>query len=245
MHGLTAEDGRVLHNGMPFNNMVGLGGGRSKQFFVNQMDVQEIQLEMGGMAAENDTGGVQMNVVPKSGGNTFAGSGNFEFTNGDLQADNLTDELKARGLTTVTKLKKVYDYGGGFGGPIKKDKLWFYTAHRWWGSQELAADKFYNLNEGGPTLRARSEPPGVIRTSTSRTIRAASSGRRPTSKRIRSPWHKQHNCNCNLFIDFPDRSYRVHGRLHVLRHLAGPGDLGLSRHQSRVAPGRCHRTFTT
>jgi hypothetical protein len=73
MHGLTAEDGRVLYNGMTFNNMVGLGGGRSKQFFVNTMDVQEIQLEMGGMTAENDTGGVHMNVIPKSGGNSFAG----------------------------------------------------------------------------------------------------------------------------------------------------------------------------
>ena len=153
----------MLYNGMTFNNMVGLGGGRSKQFFVNQMDVQEIQLEMGGMAAETDTGGVQMNVVPKTGGNIFAGAANFDFTNGDLQADNLSDALKARGLTTVTKLKKVYDYGGGFGGPLKQDKLWFYTAHRWWGSQEWAAGQVFQPEPGRTDLCARSEPPGAHR----------------------------------------------------------------------------------
>ena len=166
--------------------MVGLGGGRSKQFFVNQMDVQEIQLEMGGMAADIDTGGVQMNVVPKSGGNTFAGSANFDFTNGDLQADNLTDELRARGLTTVTQLKKVYDYGGGFGGPMKQNKLWFYTSHRWWGSQEWAADKFYNLNQGGPIFAPDLSRQAHTDFYQQEAIRAASGGRRPTSRRIRS-----------------------------------------------------------
>lgn len=130
VHGFSAEDGHMLYNGMPFNNQVGLGGGRSKQFFVNQMDVQEIQLEMGGMSADMDNAGVQMNVIPKTGGNIFAGQGNFEFANSDLQANNLSDELRARGLSTVTQLKKVYDYGAGFGGPIKRDKLWFYTSHR-------------------------------------------------------------------------------------------------------------------
>ncbi len=206
VHGLTAEDGRVLQNGMTFNNMVGLGGGRSKQFFVNQMDVQEIQLEMGGMAADAETAGVQMNVIPKSGGNTFAGVANFDFTNGDLQANNLSDDLKARGLTTVTKLNKVYDYGGGFGGPIKRDKLWFYTAHRWWGSQEWAADKFYNLNEGGPIYapdRSRQARTDFYQQDNSGRVKWAATDKQTLSFSLA----KQHNCNCNLFVDFPDRSY--------------------------------------
>ncbi len=206
VHGLTAEDGRVLQNGMTFNNMVGLGGGRSKQFFVNQMDVQEIQLEMGGMAADTETGGVQMNVIPKTGGNTFAGAFNFDFTNGGLQADNLSDALKLRGLTTVTKLKKVYDYGGGIGGPLKQNKLWFYTSHRWWGSQEWAADKFFNLNEGGPIYapdRSRQAHSDFYQQDNSGRIKWAATDKQTYTFSLA----KQHNCNCNLFIDFPDRSY--------------------------------------
>jgi len=206
MHGLTAEDGRVLYNGMTFNNMVGLGGGRSKQFFVNQMDVQEIQLELAGMTAENDTGGVHMNVIPKSGGNIFAGSGNFEFSNGDLQSNNLSDALRARRLTTVTQLKKVYDYGAGYGGPIRTDKLWFYTSHRWWGSQEWAADKFFQLNNGAPLYT-----PDLSRQAHSDFYQQENSGRvrwAATNKQTYTfSLHKQRNCNCNLFIDFPDRTY--------------------------------------
>jgi hypothetical protein len=206
IHGMSSEDGHVLYNGMTFNNMVGLGGGRSKQFFVNQMDVQEIQLEMGGMAAETDTGGVQMNVVPKSGGNIFSGTANFDFTNGDLQADNLSDALKARGLTTVTKLKEVYDYGGGFGGPLKQDKLWFYTAHRWWGSQEWAADKFYNLNQGGPIYapdRSRQAHTDFYQQDNSGRVKWAATNKQTYTFSLA----KQHNCNCNLFVENPDRTY--------------------------------------
>jgi len=127
MHGTDAQDGHMLYNGMSFNHMQGTGGGFNKQFFINQMDVQEVAIEGDGMSAEADTGGVQLNVVPKTGGNSFAGAANFDFTNGNLQAGNLSDELKARGLTTVTQLKKIYDYGGGVGGPLKQNKLWFYT----------------------------------------------------------------------------------------------------------------------
>ncbi len=204
-HGSSAEDGHMLYNGMSFNNMVGLGGGRSKQFFVNQMDVEEIQLQMGGMSAEVDNGGVQMNVVPKSGGNMFAGAANFDFTNGGLQADNLSDALKLRGLTTVTKIKKVYDNGGGVGGPIKQNKLWFYTSHRWWGSQEWAADKFYNLNEGGPIYapdRSRQASSDFYQQENSGRVKWAATNKQTYTFSLA----KQHNCNCNLFVDFPDKT---------------------------------------
>jgi hypothetical protein len=204
-HGSSAEDGHMLYNGMSFNNQVGLGGGRSKQFFVNSMDVEEIQLQMGGMSAEVDSGGVQMNVVPKSGGNLFAGSGNFDFTNGDLQANNLSDALKARQLTTVTQIKKIYDYGAGFGGPFKQNKLWFYTSHRWWGSQEWAADKFYNLNEGGPIYapdRSRRANTDFYQQENSGRIKWAATNKQTYT----FSFQKQHNCNCNLFVDFPDKT---------------------------------------
>src|SRR5262249_51230769 len=36
------------------------------------------------------------------------------------------------------------------GGPILQDRLWFYTAHRYWGSQEYAAGNFYNATQHTP-----------------------------------------------------------------------------------------------
>jgi carboxypeptidase family protein len=208
IHGLDQNDGRMLYNGMTFNNMVGLGGGASKQFFVNQIDVQEVVLETSGIGAETETGGVQLNVVPKTGGNLFAGMANVDYTNGGLQSNNLSDTLKARGLTTTSELKKVYDYGGGFGGPIRKDRLWFYTAHRWWGSQEWAANKFYNKAQGAPIY-----VPDLSRQAHSDFYQQDNSGRvkwQATNKQTYTfSLHKQHNCNCNLFVDYPDRTFET------------------------------------
>ena len=149
-HGNSAGDGRWLFDGMRINNTVVTGGGASKFYSINQADAQEVVLEVAGMSAEAETSGVHVNVVPKTGGNTFKG---YFFTSGNtgaMQQSNLTDELRARGLNTVTDLKRVYDVGGGLGGPLKRDKLWFYTAHRSWGSQTWAAGNFYNKTQGTP-----------------------------------------------------------------------------------------------
>src|SRR5262249_46856257 len=43
-------------------------------------------------------------------------------------------------------MKKVYDYGIGIGGPIISDKIWFYSANRWWGADQYAANNYYNAS---------------------------------------------------------------------------------------------------
>ena len=141
MHGNRA-DGKYLIDGMPINEP--LGGGTTTRFHVNSLATQEVVLGTGGKGAESETGGVDIVIVSKDGGNTFSGTLNGEGAGPKMQSDNLTDALRARGLTQANRIKKVYDVGGAFGGPIKKDALWFYTAHRWWGSQERIAGVFYN-----------------------------------------------------------------------------------------------------
>ena len=136
IHGGRASDLKLMLDGMGFNSLQGTGGGGSRNFVVNQVSTEEITLQTGGMSAESETGGVQLNAVPKEGGNTFSVYSLVNYTNGDLQASNLTDALIARGFTTETPVEKVYDYGFGLGGPIKRNSLWFYTGHRWWGAQQ-------------------------------------------------------------------------------------------------------------
>ena len=54
--------------------------------------------------------------------------------NQNLQGDNLTDELIARGAGgQCPSIRDIYDVNGALGGPIMRDKLWFFTAHRHWG----------------------------------------------------------------------------------------------------------------
>ena len=141
IHGGRANDGEASWDGMSFNSSIGGGGGIAKQFRINQVAVQEIVVATSNMDAATPFGGVAINAIPKEGGNTFSYYANLSGTNGDLAHDNLNDDLRARGLTAAPNVKKVWDYGAGMGGPIVKDRIWFYTGHRWWGAQKLLADR--------------------------------------------------------------------------------------------------------
>ncbi|MEQ1870923.1 MAG: carboxypeptidase regulatory-like domain-containing protein [Vicinamibacterales bacterium] len=113
----------------------------------NQFSVQEVVLDTGGVSAESLSGGVNVNVVGKDGGNRFSGTFGAEYANQSMQSSNLTDALKARGLSNVSALRHVSDVGVGIGGPVMKDKLWFYTAHRKWGGLSESAGIYANKNQ--------------------------------------------------------------------------------------------------
>jgi len=137
IHGADPNDNRFLFDGMRYQSPN--PGGTARQFYINQNDVQETVVETSGMAAELDTGGVVVNIVPKTGSNVFSGNLSFNGANDKFQSNNLTDALRARGLTGASSVKKIYDAGGGFGGPFVRDRLWFYTAHRWVGRPGIRA----------------------------------------------------------------------------------------------------------
>ena len=89
-------------------------------------------------------------MIPKEGGNQFAGSVTGLFSNDSLMSDNLSDDLIARGLKSVNSLNYIYDAGFTLGGPILKDRLWFYGSFREWGNKRQAANKFYNATQHTP-----------------------------------------------------------------------------------------------
>ena len=71
--------------------------------------------------------------------------------NSKFQGNNYTQELKDAGLRTPNSIKLVYDVNPGVGGPIVKDKLWFYSAARWQTTQTYVAGLWENKNAGDPT----------------------------------------------------------------------------------------------
>ena len=113
----------------------------------NDASTQELSYEFGAISAEVAGGGVRVNIIPKDGGNRFSGSGFFNFANDKLQGGNVDDALRTQGIVTADSILKIYDVSGAFGGPIKKDKLWFWTAHRYWGYQQIRTNTFYESNQ--------------------------------------------------------------------------------------------------
>ena len=148
IHNNRLTDMKVSQEGMNVNNAMGTNGGifRAGQHF-NMEAVAEVTIGHTGMSAETETAGMNINYIPKEGGNQFSGSGRFTFTNEDFQSDNVGD-LSARGASSNPGIKKLYDYAGAFGGPIVQDKLWFFTGHRWWGDQVFSTGSFFNDTQG-------------------------------------------------------------------------------------------------
>jgi len=90
---------------------------------------EELQIQTGGAADVSiQTGGIALNMVTRRGGNRMSLAGRFYLTDNYFQADNLTADLKAKGVVNVNKVQTIKDYGFNAGGPIIKDKVW------WWGA---------------------------------------------------------------------------------------------------------------
>ena len=135
-------------DGMGVNNMARPG---ATGIIISPATLEEWTVETGGGLAEsNAANSIVINVVPKEGGNTFRGTFSGLYANDSLQANNLTDQLRARGLTTVNKVLYVFNTDAAIGGPIKKDKLWFFTAHRFTGNENVNAGLFFNATQGSP-----------------------------------------------------------------------------------------------
>src|SRR6202035_4562211 len=86
----------------------------------------------------------------KDGGNRFSGTAFGEFANSSMQGNNYTDRLKALGLTTPGNIIKNYDFMPRIGGPIAKDRLWFYLSGRRQVANTLVPGQFYNKNANDP-----------------------------------------------------------------------------------------------
>ncbi|MBM3779034.1 MAG: TonB-dependent receptor [Acidimicrobiia bacterium] len=149
VHNNRANDMKISQEGMNTNNTMGSNGGvmHFGQHY-NMEGVSEVVLASNGMTADTETAGLQINYIPKDGGNTFSASGRATFTNEDFQSNNLTSELTSRGATTPGSVKQIYDYGVSLGGPVQQNRLWFFTAHRWWNSEQYSPGSFWNAKQG-------------------------------------------------------------------------------------------------
>jgi hypothetical protein len=89
---------------------------------------EEIQITTAGGDASQEAGGVAINFVTKSGSNQFKGSARYYDANKRFQADNAPEEVIAQDGGAGNPIKDVAEYGFEVGGPIKRDKFWFWEA---------------------------------------------------------------------------------------------------------------------
>jgi len=147
IHGGPVQEGRLQVDGM--NVGASRGGGGVSGYSVDTSNVQEITFRTSGGLGEAETGGPLMNIVPKTGGNQFKFSSSFQASGSGLQGNNYNDYLTSV-LNKPATLLGLYDVEAGLGGPIKKDKLWFFYTGRTYGNSTSVTGMFFNKNAGNP-----------------------------------------------------------------------------------------------
>jgi hypothetical protein len=186
VHGGLAGDGVSMIDGMRIGNMY--LSSNLTNMSLSPLLYDEVNISFSGQIAESGTNGVLMNAIPKSGGNTFRGSFLVNGSWPGLQASKEgTDELKARGAPERDSLKTLYDINGAIGGPIKKDKLWFYYTSRYFTNEYYMAGQYYPVD---PSAFVRT--PDLTRQAFAGTWTADNNIRltwAPTSKQKISGWY--------------------------------------------------------
>jgi carboxypeptidase family protein len=155
IHGSRTADMIMLRDGLDYDQFF---SGGNKASSMNPAAVAETTVQTASSAAA-ESGGVVINAIPREGGNTFHGMFQSDYGNKSLQSDNLNAALRARGATAGSDIRTLYDVEGGAGGPLRRNKLWFYfSARRWITTSNLAGLYHNKLQNSQGTLFYAPDP---------------------------------------------------------------------------------------
>jgi hypothetical protein len=163
--------------GLRLNNLCAQGA--YSGVYWNSNSFEEFSYVTGADSAEMGQGGMRVNMVPKDGGNAFHGLVFGNYTPSSWATDsckspgvgqpcapsNLTGDTTFNKtnnfLTNVSQLTKNYDFNPGVGGPIVRDKAWFFATFRYLGVNKTVVDSFFDADPSPVKYLADTSRPGV------------------------------------------------------------------------------------
>jgi hypothetical protein len=222
-HGGRVDDGRLQLDGVTVGGPTGgaganSGGGGTSYFQPDVGNAAEIAVTTSGALGEAESGGPQINVIPRSGGNRRSGSFFMNYGNSDLQGTNLTDTLRqqqAGGRLATEELIMTRDLTLSTGGPIKRDGLWYFVSGRT-KVTEKRVPMFTNLFAGDPNSWRYEPDPNSRAFSDSRT----------NGGNLRLTWQASTRNKLNLYFDTQQLkdNHRGGGSATVSPEAAGTAD---------------------
>jgi hypothetical protein len=121
-------------------NWPGFNEGGTSAIYFDQGIFQEINFQTSALPAEFSVGGTVVNSVTKMGSNDFHGNILFYYTNSRFQGDNFQSNPRFNVFRTINPkltagnhLDRSYDFNANIGGPMIKNRIWFFTSFRQWG----------------------------------------------------------------------------------------------------------------
>jgi hypothetical protein len=151
IHGGKTEDQRLLMNGVALSTMI--GGGWGGGAIPNATGLAEIAYDYAAVDASISTGGVRVNFIPRDGGNKFSGTIAGNIATDGLQPDTIVDVDRSGTVFRNNRASTVKENGEinpGFGGPLKRDKMWFFLSGRYQVANTFVTGMFLNKNAGNP-----------------------------------------------------------------------------------------------
>jgi hypothetical protein len=145
-HGMSTSNTTVLVDGMQTN---GLQSDGAVQSYYNDAMNSEMSFQSAAIGAETSSGGVRLNMIPREGGNQFHGDFKASSRPGSWQSSNLTDRHTAKNLTAGNAIDRIIDYTASIGGPVKKDKVWFFGSARYFSVNNFIANTFMDDGSQG------------------------------------------------------------------------------------------------
>jgi hypothetical protein len=159
-HGGQPGDEAQMLDGIKVGNMQSNAGRTGYTY--SPLLFAQVDVLVSGQQGDSPTLGVQTNAIPRSGSNVFAGTILLNGSKPSLQSNNLTSRLQATapdltqiapwGLTLTSSMKALGQAAGGVGGPIIKDRLWFYAQYMASTNQSYVAGLYYPVD---PAARVR------------------------------------------------------------------------------------------
>ena len=191
------RQGRIMVDGVPINSGAqGLITGMTAGYVADITNAQEVSIQISGALGESETGGAAINIVPRSGGNRFAGNYN---TTSTRQAWFATNNSAYPEVNSSNQLLH-YDYavGASFSGPIQRDRLWFFVQGRDQGKKATpqGGDFFYNAQEGkwGSNYLPDRESGNVTYKNSWRNLQARVTYQATRRDKFQINWDEQDSC---------------------------------------------------
>lgn len=140
VHGSGTSDQSIQIDGMDTTD--GESDGRFQGMYRDDGDNEEVVYSTSAITAETSKGGVRINMIGRQGSNEYKGSFFGAYAPGSWQSSNFSDDLKTRGLSTPNSMKRIFDWNPTLGGPLQRDRIWFFSSFRIWGVDKYAAGAF-------------------------------------------------------------------------------------------------------
>ena len=145
VHGMSVRQTTVAVDGQL---VMSSGYDGANQNYNNHLANQEMVYETSGISAETSAGGVRINMIGREGGNTLSGQQYFGFSQSGFQQDQLTQRLQDRGASSRESIDLIYDFNNALGGPIVRDRFWFFGSFRRFEIDKPTTNSFTRSDDG-------------------------------------------------------------------------------------------------